>query len=59
MSIGALISAQIQECVEWLTQAAAPEEAEPIGQVEMLAGTAQATRADGVRRCRCLKPLPC
>jgi hypothetical protein len=34
--------------VERLTQAAAPEEAEPIGQVEMLTGTAQATRADGV-----------
>jgi hypothetical protein len=33
--------------VERLTQVAAPEEAEPIGQVEMLTGTAQATRADG------------
>ncbi len=48
VSIGALISVQTQGCVERLTQAAAPEEAEPIGQVEMLTGTAQATRADGV-----------
>ncbi len=35
-------------CMERLTQAATPEEAEPIGQVEMLTGTTQATRADGV-----------
>ncbi len=48
MSIWALISVQTQVCVERLTQAATPEEAEPIGQVEMLTGTTQATRADGV-----------